>query len=39
MPDYKLNVVKALDYKRPEIKNGYVDQTLSVNISNQEMAL
>ena len=39
MPDYKLNVVKTLDYKRPEIEKGYADQTLSVNISNQEMAI
>ena len=39
MPDYKLNVVKTLDYKRPEIEKGYADQTLSVDISNQEMAI
>ena len=39
MPDYELNVVKTLDYKRPEIDRGYTDQTLSVDISNQEMAI
>ena len=39
MPDYELNVVKTLEYKRPEIDKGYADQTLSVDISNREMAI
>ena len=39
MPDYELNVVKTLKYKRPEIDKGYADQTLSVDISNREMAI
>jgi hypothetical protein len=39
MSDYELNVIKTLEYKRPEIDKGYADQTLSVDISNQEMAI
>ena len=39
MPDYGLNVVKTLDYMRPEMDKGYTDQTLSVNISNQDVLI
>ena len=39
MPNYKLDVVKALDYKRPEIENGYNDQTLHVDISEAEITI
>ncbi|MBT8370399.1 MAG: aldehyde:ferredoxin oxidoreductase, partial [Deltaproteobacteria bacterium] len=39
MPDYELKLVKTLDYKRPEIENGYTDQTLYVNISEPDMAI
>ena len=39
MPKYKLKVVKALDYKRPEIEKGYTDQTLLVNISDADIAI
>jgi aldehyde:ferredoxin oxidoreductase len=39
MPDYELNIVKTLEYQRPEIEKGYTDQTLSVNISSREMAI
>ena len=39
MPDYSLKVAKTLDYKRPEIENGYTDQTLHVNISDFEIAI
>ena len=28
MPDYELNVVKTLEYKRPEIDKGYADSTI-----------
>ncbi|CAB1073121.1 Tungsten-containing aldehyde:ferredoxin oxidoreductase (EC [Olavius algarvensis Delta 1 endosymbiont] len=34
MPDYDLKLVKTLDYKRPEVDKGYVDQTLYVNVSD-----
>jgi aldehyde:ferredoxin oxidoreductase len=39
MADYDLNVVKTLQYKRPEIENGYTDQTLYVNVSDADMAI
>ena len=39
MPDFKLNEVKALEYKRPVIEKGYNDQTLYVNISNPDIAV
>ncbi len=39
MPDFKLEVTKTLDYKRPELAKGYNDQTLFVNISNADMAV
>ena len=39
MPGYSLKVAKTLDYKRPEIENGYTDQTLHVNISDFEIAI
>ena len=39
MPNYKLDVVKALDYQRPEIENGYNDQTLHVDISEPDIAI
>ena len=39
MPKYKLKVVKTLDYKRPEIKKGYADQTLHIDISNADIAI
>ncbi len=32
MPNYDLKEVKALDYKRPDIVNGYSDQTLYLNM-------
>ena len=37
MPDYDLKLVKSLEYKRPEVDRGYVDQTLYVNISNPDI--
>ena len=39
MTDFKLKVVKTLDYKRPEIKKGYADQTLHIDISNADIAI
>ena len=39
MPDFKLKVVKTLDYKRPEIKKGYADQTLHIDISKADIAI
>jgi len=39
MPKYKLKVVKTIDYKRPEIKKGYADQTLHIDISNADIAI
>ncbi|UCD79168.1 MAG: aldehyde:ferredoxin oxidoreductase [Desulfobacterales bacterium] len=39
MRDYELKVVESMEYKRPEIDKGYVDQTLYVNLSDQEIAV
>jgi hypothetical protein len=39
MPDYDLKLVKSLDYKRPEVDRGYVDQTLYVDISDQDIKI
>jgi aldehyde:ferredoxin oxidoreductase len=39
MPDYELKLVKTLDYQRPEIDKGYVDQTLYVNVSDPAIAI
>jgi len=39
MPDYNLKLVKSLDYKRPEVDKGYVNQTLYVNVSNQDIKI
>ena len=39
MPDYELKLVKTLEYKRPEVKKGYVDQTLYVNVSDPDIAI
>jgi len=33
MSDYELRLIKTLEYKRPEVDKGYVDQTLYVNVS------
>ena len=34
MVDYKLKEVKTFTYERPEIRNGYTDQTLHVGIGD-----
>jgi len=39
MPDYELKLVKTLEYKRPEVDKGYVDQTLYVNVSDPAIAI
>ena len=38
MPELNLKVAKTLAYKRPEIENGYTDQTLHVNISDADIS-
>ncbi len=37
MSDYAFKETKALDYKRPEIENGYTDQTLYINLSDPQI--
>ena len=37
MPDYDFKETKTLDYKRPEIQNGYTDQTLYINLSDLQI--
>ena len=39
MPDYDFKQVKTLKYERPDIVNGYSDQTLYLNLSDHEMAI
>jgi aldehyde:ferredoxin oxidoreductase len=39
MPDYELKLIKTLEYKRPVVDKGYVDQTLYVNISDSDIAV
>ncbi len=39
MPDYELKLVKTLEYKRPKVDKGYVDQTLYVNITDPDIAI
>ena len=39
MPDYELKLIKTLEYKRPEVDKGYVDQTLYVNVSDADIAV
>jgi len=39
MPDYELKLIKTMEYKRPEVDKGYVDQTLYVNVSDPAMAI
>jgi aldehyde:ferredoxin oxidoreductase len=39
MPDYELKLVKTLEYKRPQVDKGYVDQTLYVNVSDSDIAV
>jgi len=39
MPDYELKLIKTLEYKRPEVDKGYVDQTLYVNVSDPAIAI
>ena len=39
MPDYNLKEVKALKYKKPEVVNGYTDQTLYLNLSDRNVTI
>ena len=39
MPDHELKLIKTLEYQRPEVDKGYVDQTLYVNVSDSSMAV
>ena len=39
MPDFEMKEVKSFTYEKPEIKNGYNDQSLYVNIATSEMAV
>jgi aldehyde:ferredoxin oxidoreductase len=39
MPDFEMKEVKSFTYERPEIKNGYNDQSLYVNIATSEIAV
>ena len=39
MPNYELKEVKILNYQRPEIVKGYADQTLYVNLSDQQIEI
>jgi aldehyde:ferredoxin oxidoreductase len=39
MPDYELKLVKTLEYEKPKVEKGYVDQTLYVNVSDSEIAV
>ena len=39
MPDFELKLVESMNYRRPEIKRGYADQTLYVNVSDPELAI
>ena len=39
MPDYELKSIQTLEYKRPEVDKGYVDQTLYVNVSDPAIAI
>ena len=39
MSDYQLKEVRALNYQRPDIVNGYADQTLYLNLSDQKIAI
>jgi aldehyde:ferredoxin oxidoreductase len=38
MADYKMEEVKTFAYDRQEVKNGYTDQTLYVNLSDDTIA-
>ncbi len=39
MPNYDLKETKTLEYKRPEIVKGYTDQTLYINLSDQQIEI
>ena len=39
MADYKMEAVKTFTYERPEIKNGYTDHTLYVNLTDETIAV
>ena len=39
MPDFELKEVKTLKYKRPDIVNGYTDQTLYIDLSDCQIEI
>ncbi len=39
MPNYDLKETKTLEYKRPEIVKCYTDQTLYINLSDQQIEI
>ena len=39
MTEFELKELKAKSYQRPEIENGYTNQTLYVNIADPEIAI
>ena len=39
MPDFEIKEVKKFTYEKPDIKNGYNDQSLYVNIATSEIAI
>jgi aldehyde:ferredoxin oxidoreductase len=39
MTDYELKQIKSLAYERPEINNGYADQTLRIDLSASSIAI
>ena len=39
MPDYNLKETQALEYKRPDIVKGYADQTLYINLTDNQIEI
>ncbi|MGD9078433.1 MAG: aldehyde ferredoxin oxidoreductase N-terminal domain-containing protein, partial [Desulfobacterales bacterium] len=39
MPDYNLKETQTLEYKRPDIVKGYADQTLYINLTDNQIKI
>ncbi|MGD8471362.1 MAG: aldehyde ferredoxin oxidoreductase N-terminal domain-containing protein, partial [Desulfobacteraceae bacterium] len=39
MPKYNLKESRSIEYKRPDIVKGYADQTLYINLSDQQIEI
>ncbi|MBN2061085.1 MAG: aldehyde:ferredoxin oxidoreductase [Deltaproteobacteria bacterium] len=39
MADLKINVIKTMQYARPEIEGGYANQTLHIDLSNSKITI